>query len=62
VTISPSNYQNIVNVPPNDETTLSKRILKLLKKYIKLKKKTKNPKGGKLKIKKKKQILCIRKK
>jgi hypothetical protein len=53
VTMSPSNYQNIVNDPPNDETTLSKKNTKTSKKNIKLKKKKKNPKGGKLKIKKK---------
>jgi hypothetical protein len=38
--MSPPNYQNIVNVPLNDETTLSKKkyILKLLEKNIKPKK------------------------
>jgi hypothetical protein len=40
--MSPLNYQNIVNVPPNDETTLNKKILKLLeKKKHKTKKKLK---------------------
>jgi hypothetical protein len=38
VTMSPLNYQNIVNDPLNDETTLSKKkILKLLKKKLKKK-------------------------
>jgi hypothetical protein len=43
----PPNYQNIVNVPLNDETTsVKKKILKLLeKKNVKLKKNKKKSKG-----------------
>jgi hypothetical protein len=41
VTMSPLNYQNIVNVHLNDETALNKKILKLLERKHKTKKKLK---------------------
>jgi hypothetical protein len=67
--MSPLNYKKIVNVPPNDETTLSKikkkKNTKTSRKNLKLKKKKikkKNPKGGKFNFFfLKKKILCIRK-
>jgi hypothetical protein len=53
VTMSPSNYQNIVNIPQMTKLPSVKKILKLLEKKHKTKKKIKkNPKGVKLKIKK----------
>jgi hypothetical protein len=58
----PSNYHQIDNIPhklpkhcqssPNDETTIKKKILKLLEKTHKIKKKLKKSKGWKIKIKK----------
>jgi hypothetical protein len=60
VTISPPNYQNIVNDPSMTKLPSIKKNTKTSRKNIKVKKKIKkNPKGGKLKIKK---ILFIRKK
>jgi hypothetical protein len=60
--MSPLNYQNIVNVPSNDETILSKKKKqKLLKKNIKHKTKKKKSKGWKLKLKKKKNPLYKKK-
>ena len=48
--MSPPNYQNIVNDPSNDETTISKKNTKTSRKKHKTKKKNfKNPKGGKFK-------------
>jgi hypothetical protein len=60
----PQTTKTLSMFPPITKLPLvKKKILKLPEKNIKLKKKLKkkkNPKGGKLKIKK--QILCIRKK
>jgi hypothetical protein len=42
VTMFLPNYQNIVNVPPNDETTLNKKNTKTSRKKHKTEKKKKN--------------------
>jgi hypothetical protein len=47
--MSSPNYQNIVNVLPNDETTLSKSNTKTSRKKNKTKKKLKKSKGWKIK-------------
>jgi hypothetical protein len=54
MTMSSLNYQNIVNDPPNNKTILSKKNTKTSRKKYKIKK---NPKSGKLKIKKNKSFV-----